>query len=958
MKFNADGGLTIDQGAALSALGTIAQPIIFTSINDDANGGDTNGNGNATQPAAGDWGQIQVIGTATFNYAQVLYGGSTLDGEILANGSGASVTFNNGLVSQSVSEGFNCESGTINIANSLIMGNNRGVSAIGTVNVVNSTLDNNYIGVLGHGGAVTVTNCIVSNSLNANFDDLLSTVFFVVSYSDAFTTVSGAVNYSKMTDPTGSFGDIEADPQYVDPANGNYQLSPGSPCIDAGDGLVAPPTDQLGDPPYNDPRVTTEAGVPFASGVDKGIYPDMGAYNFVQSAPSTIDLAAANVAGPAAAVAGQPATITWTEENLGSSSAVGGWYDEIDLVLNPGANQTVISAGDVLVATGTTLGPNQSLNLSATVTVPGGLPGDYFWQVVPDATGDVFQGANQGTGAGLSAAATTLSLPALAVNGAATSGVLGTSAQTLWYQVTPAGSEDLLLSLDVQATAGDIELYAAQGYVPTPSSFQFNSRQFDSPNPTLLIPGPQVGVPYFVIAYGSTLDAAIVPFTLSAATPPFSVSGVSPGSIGNSGAVTLTITGGQLEADDTFQLAGPGGTFAATQVQVQDSSTVFATFNLNGAATGGYSVVVAPPTGAPATLTSAVQVQAAQAASLSVNLLTPSLFRPDRVFQGEVVYENTGNVDMPAPILDLTSGGVAGLSLDGVTFSTSDLELIGASFSGPAGVLRPGQQWSIPFYGLSNSSSDISVQVNYELASDTTPVDFNALEAQTGTLGYDATDWSTAYSYFQQQSGPTWGGVVKELDQYATYVASVDNPEFDSESVVFGYAIHGSLEEATASATGNVYLNDTNHPLAGATVLLANSTTDVSSGNVSNPDGSFVVDGLPPGTYSVSVAGYLLPNPIQVTVPATGPATGLSIAVTAAGSISGTILSQADSSDLSGVSVQAFNTADQTSYLGTTDAWAITRSPISRPAPTISRSGDLRGRRCTLPASRWHPAQR
>ena len=68
-----------------------------------------------------------MIGTATFNYAELLYGGSTLDGEILANGSGASVTFNNGLVSQSLSEGFDCESGTINITNSLITGNNRGV---------------------------------------------------------------------------------------------------------------------------------------------------------------------------------------------------------------------------------------------------------------------------------------------------------------------------------------------------------------------------------------------------------------------------------------------------------------------------------------------------------------------------------------------------------------------------------------------------------------------------------------------------------------------------------------------------------------------------------------------------------------------------------------------------------------------------------------------------------------
>jgi len=89
---------------------------------------------------------------------------------------------------------------------------------------------------------------------------------------------------------------------------------------------------------------------------------------------------------------------------------------------------------------------------------------------------------------------------------------------------------------------------------------------------------------------------------------------------------------------------------------------------------------------------------------LLVRLIVPSRIAPSRKFTIWVEYANAGDVDMIPLCCGYKLGRVPLSDYPDDATAGSTLQILGVSFSGPPGVLRPGVGQSVPLYTKSMAS--------------------------------------------------------------------------------------------------------------------------------------------------------------------------------------------------------------------------------------------------------------
>ena len=291
-----DGGsLDVNGGVLTANGGTGAQQIFFTSIKDDTLGGDTNNDSNATTPARGDWGDIQIDsgGAATINHVVLRYGGNGGQ-EIFVNG--GAMTLTKSVLTNSSSKGIYSQTSTgVQVVNNLIYSNAAdGIQlGSGSLSAFNNTIDSNNRGVEADGGTLTLTNNLITNSTDSGvFVSNSPTV--TLNFNDVFN--SGNRNYNGLSNPTGANGNVSVNPLYVNAGQQNYQLSGSSPVIGVGMSTGAPSTDIVDASRHNPPT--------------------LGAYEYLPPSPTVIGIS------PSSDGTTGGTAVTITGSHLGTAATV------------------------------------------------------------------------------------------------------------------------------------------------------------------------------------------------------------------------------------------------------------------------------------------------------------------------------------------------------------------------------------------------------------------------------------------------------------------------------------------------------------------------------------------------------------------------------------------------------------------------------------------------------------
>jgi hypothetical protein len=228
---------------------------------------------------------VDAVGASLNIYANNVYSNTNTWAAIEINGGNSNTVCRNQVYNNQGS-GIVVDSGTgHNICYNVVYGhqanNGNGIQLqTGGSNstVYNNTLYANLTGILVNTG---ITSALVTNNLmvgNTTIGYFGSSGTATLSYNDCWG--NGSVNYYRITDPTGTNGNISANPLFANAARSQYWLASGSPAIDAGLDLGSP---------YNIgliPRSTWPNSVVTGDQNAYGSGWEIGAFIYVSVAPS------------------------------------------------------------------------------------------------------------------------------------------------------------------------------------------------------------------------------------------------------------------------------------------------------------------------------------------------------------------------------------------------------------------------------------------------------------------------------------------------------------------------------------------------------------------------------------------------------------------------------------------------------------------------------------------------
>jgi subtilase family serine protease len=483
------------------------------------------------------------------------------------------------------------------------------------------------------------------------------------------------------------------------------------------------------------------------------------------------------------ATSGDFIALNYTVQSLGTNPPVGIWTDSIYLSADDQWDINDLLLTKVKTSASSIVNGGYTRNVNA--KLPGVVPGDYHLIVRSDILNEISE-SNENNNVTVSAETIKSDIPSLEI-GTAINGTLN-QGQEVYYRVDVASGETLQFVLDSLSDNAVNELYVSYGKMPTRADFDFGFEDIAA-DQDIVIPVSEAGT-YYILARGQYVPGLTQDYSLAVNTIDFGITELETKVGDKGGEITFAIEGAKFNSNLTAALENEAGEIIeATNIWYEDSTKVFATFDLSKAAIGDYNLKVSQPSIESdfieneagemvsvlkeTTLSSVVEdgfkVVSAKEEDLLVTVTSTPRVSPGQYFDIVLNYANNGTHDIEAPLLHLEANQDIGFAniQDGDEFiGNNSMTLLGISNEGAAGVLRPGEVGTIRLRGRAVSEGSINITAS-QVVDDGTALDY---ERFINEIGGDIEDpaWFNAAKALEEQFGTSWSSFGSGLAALAT----------------------------------------------------------------------------------------------------------------------------------------------------------------------------------------------
>lgn len=438
----------------------------------------------------------------------------------------------------------------------------------------------------------------------------------------------------------------------------------------------------------------------------------------VSSQPES-DLLVTQIIAPDTIYIGDQFNLTWYRANVGEFDALGYLQDAVFI-----SEDDVFSQDDqFLTVVQDTIGiPAQdTLMQSVNLLFDLNYIGDYYFIIRTDILNNINE-SNEDNNTTSTFVTSHVTIPILPLQVHITDTLI--LEQPLYYQfIVDAEHVGDMIGFSLTGTdpLASNELYISFGELPTRYDSEF---EFDNPfeeNQFVIVPDAQEGI-YYILYYSQNSDPIDQQVDLYAEILPFSLTSISANEGGNTGTVTVLLTGTRFEPTMNIRLENESGQIPTMAIANVTPTSAFVTFNLNGANLGLYDVIGNNSNGDDDTLYNAftivegtlgndfLQLSCSSGTASGIILDGEDILdlqyihqlwtRPNRIVPITLQMENVGNVDVPVPTRFVISMEGAPISFeeDDFTQQLTELYLVFREVDGPENILRPGGISQVTFY--------------------------------------------------------------------------------------------------------------------------------------------------------------------------------------------------------------------------------------------------------------------